>query len=295
MLWSTLLGPLPRCAETQPSAWFNALIKQSVGANNGELAIFGGRLAATPGLAFLAGYQAALRALIPTAPPGIGALCVTEQRCNKAADIHTRLLNNQISGQKDFVIAGSEAQWLIVLARSEASAQAPRLSAVLVATDNPNVSLISRPTLPILPDIPHSSVRFSQAPCRVLAGDGWDDYNKPFRTLEDGHVLAALCAWLYGQSLLDQWPQALQLQLIAMLAGLKETLQQPSKAPATHVLLGGLLVQFASLQGHVEQALNRYSSQTIALAWQRDKAVLEIAGSARMRRLEMALNTLTLT
>ena len=295
MRWSTLLGPLARSAQTQPSAWFATLTKHSAGANNAELAILGGRLAATPGLAFLAGYQAALRALLPSAPTGIGALCVTEQRSNKAADLHTRLLDQHISGQKDFVLAGRAAQWLIVLARSEAAGQTPRLAAVLVATDNPNLSLKSRPSLPILPDIPHSSVQFNQAACSVLKGDGWDDYNKPFRTLEDGHVLAALCAWLYGQSLLDQWPQALQLQLVALLAGLKETLQQPNKEAASHVLLGGLLAQFASLQTPINQALQTYSSQAIASAWQRDKAILEIANSARMRRLEVALNTLALT
>ncbi|MDY0249080.1 MAG: acyl-CoA dehydrogenase [Pseudomonas sp.] len=294
MLWSTLLGPLPRSAQTQPTAWFNTLIEQTTGAHSSELAILGGRLAATPGLAFLAGYQAALRALVPCVPPGIGALCVTEQRSSKAADIHTRLLAGHISGQKDFVIAGSQAQWLIVLVRSEAAEQAPRLSAVLVATDSPNVSLQARPALPMVPDIPHSSVQFSQASCSVLTGDGWDDYSKPFRTLEDGHVLAAFCAWLYGQSLLDQWPQDLQLHLVALLAGLKETLQQPNKAAATHLLLGGLLAQFASLQTQITQALSNHSSHATLLAWQRDKAILGIANNARMRRLEVALNTLAL-
>ncbi len=294
MLWSTLLGPLPRSMQTQPSNWFTELTQRTADASTFERALLGGRLAATPGLAFLAGYQAALRALLPSAPQGIGALCVTEQRSSKAADIQTRLLNGQLTGQKDFVIGGDYAQWLIVLARSEAKQQAPRLTAVLVATDNTSVSLQSRSALPIVPDIPHSSVQFSLSPCMVLAGDGWNDFNKPFRTLEDGHVLAALCAWLYGQSLLDQWPQDLQLQLIALLAGLKETLQQPNKEAATHLLLGGILAQFASLQTLISQALSAHSSHATALAWQRDKAILEIARPARMRRLEVALNTLDL-
>ncbi len=294
MLWSTLLGPLARSAQTQPRAWFDLLSEQTIGAHSCEQAILGGRLAATPGLAFLAGYQAALRALVPSAPLGIGALCVTEQRSSKATDIDTRVLDGQLSGEKDFVISGDQAQWLIVLARSEAYGQVPRLSAVLVATDNPNVILQSRPALPIVPDIAHSSVQFKQASCYILEGDGWNDYSKPFRTLEDGHVVAALCAWLYGQSLLDQWPQDLQLQLVAVLAGLKETLQQPNKDPATHLLLGGLLAQFTSLQVQISQALSSHSSDAISSVWQRDKAILEIARNARMRRLEVALNALAL-
>lgn len=294
MLWSTLLGPLARSAHTQPTLWFTELSKHAAQASSCELAILGGRLAATPGLAFLAGYQAALRMLVPSAPHGIGALCVTEQRSSQPAAIHTRLLDGQITGHKDFVMGGSAAQWLIVLARTEDAEQTPRLAAVLVATDNAHITLQSLPALTIVPDIAHSSVQFSQAQCQILSGDGWDDYSKPFRTLEDGHVLAALCAWLYGQSLLDQWPQALQLQLIAVLAGLKETLAQPNKDAASHLLLAGNLAQFASLQAQISHALSTHSSQTTAQTWQRDKAILEIASSARLRRLEVARNALEL-
>ncbi len=294
MLWSTLLGPLARSAHTQPSAWFADLTQRAAQASSCELAIFGGRLAATPGLAFLAGYQAALRALLPSAPHGLGALCLTEQRASKPADIQTRLIDQQITGDKDFVITGSAAQWLIVLVRSELAAQAPRLSAVLVSTDNPHVSLHARPAFAMLPDIAHSTVQFSQAQCQLLSGDGWDDYSKPFRTLEDGHVLAALCAWLYGQSLLDHWPQALKLQLIAVLASLKEALAQPPQAAASHLLLASALAQFASLQTQISDALATHSSPNTAQAWQRDKAVLTIANSARVRRLQIALDALNL-
>ncbi len=54
------------------------------------------------------------------------------------------------------------------------------------------------------------------------------------------------------------------------------------------------LLQFAGLQTQITQALNTYSCQTTAQAWQRDKAILEIARSARMRRLEVAKNALGL-
>ncbi len=277
MHWSTLLGPLPRSQHTEMSKWFAELSESTTGIQSCEMAIYGGRLAATPGLAFLAGYQAALRALVPSAPQGIGALCLTEQGSSKAADMQTRLLDGHITGRKD-----------------EADEQAPHLTAVLVATVNTGVTLQPGPRLAMLPDMPHSSVQFQQAQCQVLAGDGWNDYSKAFRTLEDAHVLAALCAWLYGQSLLDQWPQELKLQLLGVLAGLKETLQQPHTEAASHLLLAGLLAQFADLQAQITQALNAYSCQTTAQAWQRDKAILEIARSARMRRLEVAKNALGL-
>ena len=41
---------------------------------------------------------------------------------------------------------------------------------------------------------------------------------KPFRTLEDVYVLSAMTAWLYGVGHDSDWPQALQLRLLALLA-----------------------------------------------------------------------------
>ena len=61
MSWHALLGPLhrlpPRLALDD---WFAELRARCEGGVF-ELAVLGGRVAATPGLAFLAGYQAALR------------------------------------------------------------------------------------------------------------------------------------------------------------------------------------------------------------------------------------------
>lgn len=294
MHWAQLLGPLSRSTETDLTAWFAELSQSAAQASSGEFAMLGGRLSATPGLAFFAGYQAALRALVPTAPAGIGAFCLTEKRSSKAADIHTQLQAGKITGQKDFVIAGNAAQWLLVIAREDAPQHPCPLRAVLVSTAHPNLRLQTGSALPLIPDIAHSHVQFDQVPCDILAGDGWQDYSKTFRTLEDGHVLAALCAWLYGHSLLDRWPQDLQLQLIALLAGLKESLQQPCNNPATHLLLASLIAQFARLQDPISQALTTYSSPDTALMWQRDKAVLDLATHARIRRLEVALSALAL-
>ena len=160
MHWSTLLGPLPRSQHTEMSKWFAELSESTTGIQSCEMAIYGGRLAATPGLAFLAGYQAALRALVPSAPQGIGALCLTEQGSSKAADMQTRLLDGHITGRKDFVIGGNAVQWLIALVRDEADQQAPHLTAVLVAAESTGVTLQPGPILAMLPDMPHSSVQF---------------------------------------------------------------------------------------------------------------------------------------
>ncbi len=49
-----------------------------------------------------------------------GALCVTENRSTRPADMHTRIDGLQITGRKDFVTAAEAADWLLVAAREEA-------------------------------------------------------------------------------------------------------------------------------------------------------------------------------
>ena len=105
MPWKRLLGPLQRLPASPLPAWYAQLQEQAQGLSTAQLAILGGRLSATPGLAFLAGYQAALRALWPEAPASLGAFCVTERRSVRPADMSTRLENGRLSKKE-------EGQWI---------------------------------------------------------------------------------------------------------------------------------------------------------------------------------------
>lgn len=171
-----------------------------------ELAVLGGRAMATPGLAFLIGYQAALRVLWPSAPAALGALCATERRSVRPADMHSRLEGLRVTGRKDFVTAGLEAEWLLVAARCEAAGESAQLKLAVVYPGEPGVTLEALPTLPLMPEVGHARLTLQHAACELLAGDGWDAYVKPFRSLEDLYVLAALVAWLYGVGQECAWP-----------------------------------------------------------------------------------------
>ncbi|MGE8181820.1 MULTISPECIES: acyl-CoA dehydrogenase middle domain-containing protein [Pseudomonas fluorescens group] len=253
-----------------------------------ELAVVGGRLMSTPGLAFLVGYQAALRMLWPSAPLSLGALCATEQRSLRVADMQTRLSDLRVSGRKDFVTAGDAADWLLVAARSEASGETPRLSLAVVYPDEPGVRLEKLPAIALMPDISHGRLFLDNAQCELLAGDGWDAYVKPFRTLEDIYVLSAMTAWLYGVGQDSDWPQALQLRLLALLAGCAEVSRQAPNNLAGHVLLGGLFAQFEGLKAELNEALAD-GPQHWAAMWQRDQSVMDLAAGARGKRLAKAL------
>lgn len=289
MPWPDLLN----CRERLPAnpdlaEGYAALLEHLGPVTPFDLALRGGRLMRSPGLAFLVGYQAALRVLWPSAPPSLGALCATEQRSLRAADMQTRLEDLRLSGRKDFVTAGDAADWLLIAARSEAPGEDPRLSLAVVYAGDPGVSVEKLPPLPLMPDISHGRLHLEHAFCERLAGDGWDAYVKPFRSLEDIYVLSALGAWLYGVGQDSQWPQALQLQLLALLAGCAEASRQNPSASSTHILLGGLFAQFDGLKAQIQQAFAE-GPQEWAQLWSRDQSVLEIAGGARAKRLAKAL------
>ncbi|WP_085683246.1 MULTISPECIES: acyl-CoA dehydrogenase family protein [unclassified Pseudomonas] len=289
MTWSTLLECRERLpADADLAEGFVTLLHQLGSVTPFELAVAGGRRMTSPGLAFLVGYQAALRMLWPSAPPSLGALCATEQRSLRPADMQTRLTDLRLTGQKDFVTAGDAADWLLIAARSEQPGESPRLSLAVVYPGEPGVRVEKLPALPLMPDISHGRLHLDEALCELLAGDGWDAYVKPFRTLEDVYVLSAMTAWLYGVGQDGGWPQPLQLRLLALLAGCSEVSRQPPNNPAGHVLLGGLFAQFDGLKAEVDQAMRDGNPEWAAM-WQRDQSVMQLAAGARAKRLAKAL------
>jgi hypothetical protein len=289
MPWPTLLESRERLpAVADLAEGFATLLHQLGSVTPFELAVAGGRRMATPGLAFLVGYQAALRMLWPSAPPSLGALCATEQRSLRPADMQTRLTDLRLNGQKDFVTAGDAADWLLIAARSDEPGETPRLSLAVVYPGEPGVRVEKLPALPLMPDISHGRLHLDGALCELLAGDGWDAYVKPFRTLEDVYVLSAMTAWLYGVGQDSGWSQPLLLRLLALLGGCAEASRQPPNNPAGHVLLGGLFAQFDTFKPEIDQALAEGNPEWV-LMWQRDQSVMQLAAGARAKRLAKAL------
>lgn len=287
MPWQQLLSPQARLPVAGLDEWYASLLERIGHPAPLQLALLGGRLAATPGLAFLAGYQGALRALWPAAPWTLGALCVTENRSTRPADMATRIDALILDGRKDFVTAAEAADWLLVAAREEAGGAPVQLALGVVRNGAPGVQIETLPALPLMPDVSHGRLHLQGAQCERLAGDGWDDYVKPFRTLEDTHVLAALTAWLFGVGQESAWPQALQLRLLGLLAGCAEVARQCPSAAGSHVMLAGLFAQFDSLRPDLDNAFAAGDAQWAQL-WHRDKGLLAIAGSARSKRLQKA-------
>ncbi|MBD8505050.1 acyl-CoA dehydrogenase family protein [Hoyosella sp. G463] len=253
------------------------------------------------GLAFGSGYQAALRVLDPGLGDGIAALCVTE-----AGGGHPRAVTTSIrptgngwvlNGTKTFVTFGPEASELLVAASAGASPEGRNsLRVVRVRADQPGVRVTARPPLPMVPELPHGEVQLEEVQLNeahgadVLDGDGYTRYVKPFRTIEDIHATAAVLGWLLRIARESEWPRDIQEQLVATIVALRAISGGDPASPAVHIALAGALASAAHAIEKLEP-LWADADPGVAAMWQRDKALLGIAGRARAARLDTAWAT----
>ena len=119
----------------------------------------------------------------------------------------------------------------------------------------------------------------------VLEGDGYEDYVKPFRTVEDLHVMAASIGWVAQVMRRAEAPRQ-QLEALGELATscFALALVEPLDA-AVHVALGGAWRRFRALVS--EMPWDR-TDETTRTRFERDRALFDVAGSVRQQRLDMA-------
>ncbi|MFT0213851.1 acyl-CoA dehydrogenase [Pseudomonas sp. F1_0610] len=293
MLWTKLLSPVTKLPKQPLPAWFNQL-KDLVSLDTPfDFSVLGGRAALNPSYAFFAGYQAALHDLLPDAPDGIGAFCISEERKVQPSELNTRLDQGKVTGFKDFATCATFASWFIVLARIEQKEQPVQLEACLIAKEAKNLVVTELPALSFLPDISHGKITLSDTPALRLPGDGWDDYAKRFRILEDAYVLAALSGWLYSCAIEEKWPHTLITSLTGILACIRQALSIPTNEPSMHLLLESGFMQFEDLAFELVSTMHKVQSPHLA-DWKRDREILNLSRYPRHKRLSNALTALRL-
>lgn len=265
-----------------------------------DRAVAGGCEADRIGWAFAAGYQAALRALLPSLPDDVlAALCVTETEGNHPKAIRTTLTPDgagfRISGEKRWTTLGPDGGLFIVIAREAGSPEErPSLKAVLLRSGIEGLSVLPMPLTRFVPEVPHARIRLENVRVElgaVLAGDAYERYVKPFRTVEDVHVHAATLAYLVAEARARGWPAAWVERTVAALQALARLAALDPLAPATHIALAGAL---AIGHGLIEEAERHWAGRDDepARRWRRDRELMGVAGSARERRLASAWKAL---
>ncbi|MCA9632827.1 MAG: acyl-CoA dehydrogenase family protein [Myxococcales bacterium] len=249
------------------------------------------------GLAFAGGFHAALARLGGGLDPcGVRrvAFCATEAEGAHPRAIKTSLAPEgsgfRIHGEKTWATLGGSAEELLVVCRQgERSDGRPKLVVARVDATAPGVTRTAARPTPFCPEITHCGFGFDTVidGADLLPGDGYADYLKPFRTVEDSHVQLAVCAYFIGVSgrlgLAPAWSEVLSALLLSCwsVAGLDP------KQSTTHAALAGLERQVAELIPGFEEAWSDVGGAEWH-AWERDRALLRVAQGARDARREAA-------
>jgi hypothetical protein len=146
------------------------------------------------------------------------------------------------------------------------------------------------PPTPFAPELPHAQVELEDvrvAEDEVLEGDGYTRYLKPFRTIEDTHVLGAFVGHVAGLARANGWPPDALEEALAVLGSLAGVGARDPSAPDTHRMLGGTLRLVEALAARADGWGAKDERESRA-RWERDRPLLAVASVARARRLEVA-------
>jgi acyl-CoA dehydrogenase len=270
--------------ESMDAAWTGSI----------DRAAAGGFVADRLGIAFVAGYRAALQRLDPALSRA--SLCATEEGGAHPRAIRSRLEPSDggfvLSGTKTFATLASRARTLLVVASVGESEGKNRLRVARIPADRAGVTIRDRAPVPFAPEIPHAEVVFETVRVEadeVLEGDGYERVLKPFRTHEDAHVLASALGYLV-QIARRFGPDEAQVEdALATLASLRDVSARDPLAPSTHLVLAGALMAADRVAASADFGKADEATRT---RWERDRPLLAVAGTARGKRREAAWRAL---
>lgn len=284
-----------------------------------DRALWGGLRSDRLGYAFGAGYVSALRRLFAHAgaalPEGDVCLAVTESGGGHPRAIETTLREESgvflVRGEKTFATLASRSDAMLVVAsrgrtaggKTAGGKTAGRKTAdgknelvvVTIPRDAKGVTIEDRPATPFAPEIPHAVVRFDDVPIAssaILPGDGYEVWVKPFRTIEDTHVLAAMVGYLAGVARAYGFDRNILAELVAYAGGLGDVGAREPTDPVTHVLLAGLFSSARKLAASLDSEWHHKVTAEERERWLRDMPLLLIAENARAKRTENAFAAL---
>ncbi len=265
-----------------------------------ERALWAGFEADRLGYAFAGAYGAALQRLLGIAAPAKLSLCATEPGGAHPRAITTKLekVGGEmfVRGEKTFATLASVAdELLIVASRGVGSDGKNRLRLVRVKPKANGVTIKDRENTHFAPEIPHAVVTLLNVVVRdddVLPGDAYTEYLKPFRTIEDAHVLAATLGYVIREARANDFTPALVECAVPLVLALGEVVKRPPLDPIAHIALAGLFTNARRLIAEHDAEWEKAPSETRD-RWRRDMGLLMIAENARTKRTEAAWKTLS--
>jgi hypothetical protein len=238
--------------------------------------------------------------MVPDLPEDrLASLCVTERGGGHPRAIEARLTpapgGYRLTGRKRWATLSGGDGVLLVTASEGADPQGrPRLRVARVDGAAAGVTLHPMPETPFTPEIGHGEVELCDVMVTedaLLPGDGFARYVRPFRTVEDVHVQAAIYAYVLREIRLHALGRPLAERFAALLTALRALAAEDPTAPDVHVSLAGVLTLAGPPLDELERAWARTESPAHA-RWERDRVLLSVAGSVRALRLGRAWDAL---
>ena len=258
-----------------------------------------------PWLVHAVGLQASIRRLLSERPSGLEALaptsilsfCASEAGGNHPRAIETTITPDgtggaKLSGVKRWATLAPVADYLVVIASAGRDGDHNELQAVLLPAESPGV-YVEDMTIPGARGntlhLPNGLVQLEEVRLqkeRLLTGDGYLDFLKPFRTLEDLIIAASKAAAMIGLALRHEGEESVIERVIGVLGSLHAVAREPH-LPSSHLVIGAaeaaLDEQLAVLVDSLPEDL---------ASWWRAAADVQVATSAKARRRSTALRHL---
>lgn len=261
-----------------------------------DKAIIGGFTCQQFSFAFMAGYQAALAQMFPSiAPNELKALCVSEAKGGHPKAIHTTLVNHRINGVKTYVTAGSDAAHLLVLCKTDELVDGRPLFKMVHLPQSAKNIKVTNFELPFMLEVNHGKLALNDTEItatQILAGDGYHEYTKPFKTLEDICVGAAYQAMLLRQAIDHQWAADIRDQLLLNLYTLKNLLSLPPLDKETHLLLIANEQNFEQLLPQIELNIATHAPAHFKADWALNQRIISMSKKLKAIRLGKAREVL---
>jgi len=250
--------------------------------------LFLGAQSATPGMAFLTGYQNAIRCLDPKCPVDeLAAFCVSEKGIKRPWDMATSLSDSEdgyyLDGQKGYVmLLPNDLDRMYVVAKNDDG----QLRCLYLQADSLGVTPTETLAAPFVKDIPHAGAHFNKVhiPVEQLFDfDGHQQANKPFRYWEDMHVGLAMMAWMLRE-LIENGQLLSELDDIVEL--ICQLIEKFEKHPNYYSLdCFDLLDKSHELMDEYSQYLSEKSKKS----WLKDRLLLQMGQKIRqLIRLKMS-------
>lgn len=287
-----LRDKIPLSVYRSAKEWFSAYQQFTQEQSPIDKAIIGGFMSQQLSFTFLGAYQAALENMFPSIAPGrLKALCISEANGNHPNAIETTLIDHHINGLKTYITAGSDVEHLFVLCKTQQVVKGRALlKMVHVPRDASNIE-ISDFDFPMLRDMKHGKLRLTNTPIehhQILEGDGYSQYTKPFRTLEDICVGVACQAMFLRQAFEHQWNAQLRDQLLLNIHTLRSLFSLPPSDQETILLLAAADQHIQALLPEIEAHLANQADSHIWKDWEMNKAVLSMGKKLKELRLVKA-------